>query len=916
MKKILIISALFSLGLLSGAGWKAPGVEELPQSKVYPYPLSEARWIWFNVKEIKGGTKAFYRLTLDLKEDVRSAYAYVLMDDQGTMTVNGVKAPFSYPPQPSHLQLKIPRYDLSKVLKKGKNILAFEVFNNLLTGGLFMRGEITLASGKKISLLSNKNVKASPVAGKEWKSAAFDDSKWQNAMEFGDALTAPWASASHILEFGMSPREKELRRACYSKAVKLPAGIAAEKPRRVSVDHSRQAPGIKVGNEVIPPMLHVAGDPFAPGKGDMTVKFARTGIRWCEVQVLDYTAIRAGGYDFSTADSLIRRTLTLAPDTFIGLSIRFSHRNYQWIRNNPDELVQYPTGKADQNNDTLRRKAPSMASLKYRAEMVRFIEAFFAYARKQPWYSRIISCRVSNGCFLEWHYYGMRRDMPDVSAPMTRNFRRFLTGLYKNDAALQQAWHDKNVTLKNAAVPGVAERHGAGNFLRDPASAEKKVMDFYACLQHTVADTLLTLARAVKKEAPHILVGAYYGYAVQMNFPPEGQTILLDKVLGSPCVDFLSAPMCYDSARAPSGDGLKRVIPSVFARHKKLHVVEQDTRTHITYPKHYTAAQSAELFARDTASAWLSGCATQLLSIHGKEGHWMNSPEILSSLYQGLKLWKRLYALPRQQKNNQTAVVMNTDEMYRHGFPTVEKQNLPITLLITEVLHSLHRSGHTYDLLDLPGFLASKAPYKAVIFLNMFTADEKLRASLQKKLHRKGVTAIWQYAPGLVTEKGWSAEAASALTGMKLKLIPGGELAVQGIPFKRKLALSPRLAVDDPRATDKHLYADGSGHTGMAVKKLASGAVSVFSGAPVTDPGVWHQLLKSAGAVPLTPVGKVSIGFGSRVLIPVWKRDTVKVTLPSKAKKVTEVIFNKPLPAGKREFLLQSSGPAVWLVEW
>ena len=916
MKKFFVFSALLFFSLLAGSEWKAPTEAPVPESKVFPYPLSEARWIWFDSKEIKPATYAYYRLTLDLDEDVRDAHAFILMDDAGHMWVNGAAPKYSYPAQPVHLQLKIPRYDLGKLLKKGKNVLAFRVFNNLLTGGLFMRGEITLASGKKIKLISDRNIKAASAAPENWKSLSFNDSAWKNAWEFGDALTSPWATASHILEFGLSQKEKALYNECLRKALNMPAKIASEPLRKVSVDYSRRVPGIKVGNETIPPMLHRAGDSFEPGTADMIVKYSRIGVRWCEIRVLDYEAVRSNGYDFSKVDTLIRRALTLAPDTFICLGLRFSHRNYTWMKNNPDELVQYPTGPADQNNDTLRRKAPSMASLKYREELVRFIQAFFAYARKQPWYNRVIGCRVSNGCFLEWHYYGMRRDMPDISLPMTLNFRRFLTERYKSDIALQKAWQDKNVTLKTATVPGVAERHGRGNFLRDPGTRERKVMDYYICLQHTVADTLLALAKAVKKEAPHILTGAYYGYAVQMNFPAEGQTILLDKVLSSPYIDFLSAPICYDSARSPSGDGLKRTIPAVFARHKKLHVVEQDTRTHITYPAHYTAAQSAELFARDTASAWLDGCGTQLLSIHGRGKHWMNSPEIITALRNGLLLWKKLYEQPAKRVNNQVAVVLNTPEMYLHGFPVVEKQSLPITLLITEALHSLHRSGHSFDLLDLRGFLESKKQYKAVVFLNMFTVDGKVRLALQKKLHRKGVTAIWQYAPGLVTEKKWSVESSSSLTGIRMALIPGGELTVQGVPVKKKLALSPRMAVTDPLAEQKKVYAATPDHVGMGRKTLPSGAVAVFCGSPITDPAVWHTLLNNAGAVPFTAPGKVTIGFGNSLLIPFWKKDSAKITLPAPAGKVTELISNTGRTAGAKNIELRSSGPAVYLVEW
>ncbi|MBE6378209.1 MAG: hypothetical protein E7051_05250 [Lentisphaerae bacterium] len=921
MKKIITLLTLFSALFinLSAAEWQVPQTELLDGSQVYPYPISQSRWLWFQAKNIGQKTTAYYRAVIELEDEVKSAWMYLLMDDRGVFKANDQSIRYSYPPQSSSFQVKIPRYDLSRVLKKGKNVLSFEVFNNVNTGGLFYRGEITLANGKKIALVSDKNVKASAKAGENWRSVDFDDSSWKNAWEFGDALTDPWNTASNIIEFGLTESEKEVYKKSFEKATQIPDSISKEPLRKTTLDFSRAVPAIKVGDEVIPPFLHKPGDTFSPERADITMKFAHTGIKWLELGVLDYDIIRENGFDFSRIDAMIRRTLNLAPDTYIGLCIRFSQRNYLWMANNPDELIVYPTGKADQNSDTLRRRAPSMASEKYRAEMKRIIKAFFDYAKTQPWYSRIISCRVANGCYLEWHYYGMRRDMPDMSAPMVRAFRKFLTQRYGSDAALQKAWKNPAVTLATAAVPGVKERVGKGDFLRNPAiGSDRQTMDYYECLQLVIADTLLSCAQAVKESAPHILAGAYYGYVLQMNFPPEGQTILPDKVLSSPYIDFLSAPICYDHSRSPDSDGLKRVLPSIFARHKKLHIVEQDTRTHITYPKLYTPAHSAELFARDTASALLDGCGTQFLSIHGVgQRHWMNAPEIFSSLHNSLKLWKELYALPaKKNPAAQVAVVFNTPEMYLHGYPTVEQQKIPVLMLTTEPVHALIRSGYTFDLLDLQGFLNSENDYRAVVFLNTFTIDSNTAALLKKKVRRPGVTAVWHYAPALVGKEGFSENAASDLTGISLKVVNGGKIAVKNVPFKSDFAISPRMAVVDSAAKDKLSYADNAGFTAMAVKKLADGSTAVFSGAPIIDPATWNKILSNAGLKAFTAPGNVMSGFGNRLLIPVHKRKKVDVKLPAPAEKITETVSLTNIPAGKAEFSIQSSGPAVYLIEW
>jgi hypothetical protein len=920
MKKLTLFIFVFisTLAELLATSWQAPSVKLLPGSQVFSYPISKARWLWYQDKSIKSQATAFYRYTIHLDEDVKSAYFYLLMDDKGTVKVNGKNIKFTYPKQASSFQLKIPKYDLTPALKKGKNVITFKVFNNVNTGGLFFNGQIVTTKGKKIPLVSNQNVKAISKVSKDWENINFDDSLWPNALEFGDALTSPWNTASNIIEFGLSNKEKQEYKKSFNKAIKISPSIAKEPIRKTTIDYSSLVPAIKVGDVIIPPILHKPGDTFMPERADITMKFAQTGIKWLELGVLDYDIIREKGFDFSSIDSVIRRTLNVAPNTYIGVCIRFSQRNYLWMKNNPDELIKYPTGPADQNNDTLRRRAPSMASEKYQAEMRRIIKGFFDYAKKQPWYSRIISCRVANGCFLEWHYYGMRRDMPDVSNPMIARFRKYLTKKYQNDASLQKAWQDKNVSLANALVPGVASRHGKGNFLRNMANGNDcQVMDYYTCLQQVIADTLLNCAQAVKESAPHILVGAYYGYVLQMNFPPEGQTILLDKVLSSPYIDFLSAPICYDHSRQPNSDGLKRTLPSIFARYKKLHIVEQDTRTHITYPKHYTPSHSAVMITRDTVSAWLDGCGTQLLSIHGVgQRHWMNSPEILTAIYKSISLWKSLYKLPAKKRTcEEIAVVFNTPEMFLHGYPTVEQQKQPIMLLTTEPVHSLIRSGYTFDLLDLPGFLASKNNYKVVIFLNTYTVDENTIAAIKKKIHQPNVVSIWQYAPGLVSKNGWSEKNASNLTGLKLKLISGGNVAIKGIALP-KLSLSPRLAVVDSKAQKQLPYLDTPNYIGMAQKYLSNGAKVIFSGAPINNPALWHKLISLSKIKPISAPGNVILGFNNYILIPFSKKNSINLTLPLKAKKITELISGKNNLAGKRDFVIQSNQPAVYLIEW
>ena len=55
------------------------------------------------------------------------------------------------------------------------------------------------------------------------------------------------------------------------------------------------------------------------------------------------------------------------------------------------------------------------------------------------------------------------------------------------------------------------------------------------------------------------------------------------------------------------------------------------------------------------------------------------------------------------------------------------------------------------------------------MLLNVFGPSPEERRQLAEKLRRPGVTAIWNYAPGLVTDAGYDEKAMSELCGITLR---------------------------------------------------------------------------------------------------------------------------------------------------
>ena len=168
-------------------------------------------WIWGAESVAPNRSLSFFRLPVDLDDDVLTAELFTIADDGMEFYVNGsaaVKQTFMDQPDK---RIKIRRYAFKPYLKKGKNILAVIVVNQGGPGGVIMKGAIRLANGKTIDLASNEQWKAAVgnFKGNAWKTLAFDDAAWKSACKLGDATLKPWAPMSDAVNFFGLPGEKK-----------------------------------------------------------------------------------------------------------------------------------------------------------------------------------------------------------------------------------------------------------------------------------------------------------------------------------------------------------------------------------------------------------------------------------------------------------------------------------------------------------------------------------------------------------------------------------------------------------------------------------------------------------------------------------------------------------------------------------
>ena len=166
-----------------------------------------------------------------------------------------------------------------------------------------------------------------------------------------------------------------------------------------------------------------------------------------------------------------------------------------------------------------------------------------------------------------------------------------------------------------------------------------------------------------------------------------------------------------------------------------------------------------------------------------------------------------------------------------------------LAALLRGTIDEAARMGAPFDVYLLSDIANPALPdYKLYIFLNAFKLDDDLRQSIEATVRCEGRTAVWVYAPGYVTDSGFSEDSMAALTGLTIRVsdeeLPA-ELTItaqdhaitSASPPSREdaWALSPTFVVDDPQVTVLGTTAD---RPTLAVREFADWR-SVYSMLPL-----------------------------------------------------------------------------------
>jgi hypothetical protein len=250
------------------------------------------------------------------------------------------------------------------------------------------------------------------------------------------------------------------------------------------------------------------------------------------------------------------------------------------------------------------------------------------------------------GCYVygEWN---LGIQAPDHSRAALTYFRGFLKRKYGTVAALRRAWADDAVNFVTARPP----RDYSSIDLPPVKIATARLFDYRTAEAEALAEQFATIAHAVKRHAPRLVVG---GFFPGCSSPQSDWRRLAQRA----DIDFVATPLAYEN-RGPGG-GVSSQSPfceslsplgKVFFDEIDTRTLRADRATNGRYGRARTIAESVGLLWRD---------AGQML-IRGHHGWWLDfgnnrkppyswhlDPEFLAFHKRFGEIWQSLADLDRR----------------------------------------------------------------------------------------------------------------------------------------------------------------------------------------------------------------------------------------------------------------------------
>ncbi len=156
----------------------------------------DAFWVWYPEDPVKEAVEEYryFRYEFTLADEVEYAPLQLTADDKYEIYINGELLAENWDAG-SDSWGNVASFDVTKLVKKGRNLIAVKCFNKVSEGGLLFDGKFTLKNQNVVVVASNSKVVSSKTANDQtldWTKLNYDDSSWKQTKEWGTPPCSPW----------------------------------------------------------------------------------------------------------------------------------------------------------------------------------------------------------------------------------------------------------------------------------------------------------------------------------------------------------------------------------------------------------------------------------------------------------------------------------------------------------------------------------------------------------------------------------------------------------------------------------------------------------------------------------------------------------------------------------------------------
>lgn len=630
-----------------------------------------------------------------------------------------------------------------------------------------------------------------------------------------------------------------------------------------------------VNGEAVPPIWYARPENPALYEEHTVTKFAQVGVDTVVTYVFlnnNYGDVwTEEGFSTEAIDRMMQATLQGNPNAKFIVALDFNAPQW-WCEQNPGELAALASTTPSRTN-------ASFASQKWKEESGAIMVEAINYLMEQSYANQIIGFKVTGGYTLEWNWWassGVSNDVGDFSQCGIEGFRAWLTEKYRSDSALQAAYGDSSVTLKNAMPPSAVQR--SDDYLDTVITVQDhpQMLDYELYMAELKADTIEYFAALVKDAVnDRLIVGTYGGYFYPgggYEFSNAVSNVYFQKMLQSEHIDFIKSPWMYGMREI--GDSAEFMGPvDSLDLYGKLWIVEDDTRLNLQkmpgkqddnasvgWTRDYQ--QSVEQLKRNFSYVLSKGMG---ISFYNLNWNFTDDDQYYGAIGQ---MYEEMVQSLCVGSESTAEIAVFVDGESQMLVPYEEKLANSIlgTSLYRSQLTELGHTGATYDMYLLDDLKDGLVPeHKINVFLATTMITEEERAAIESQLQKNGNILVWIFTDGISDGSTTDITLMEDLTGMDLSLISTARKNVatasitntahwltNGIKSGQHYGvetydkLSPVIAVKDSAATVLAYHTAsgevGSGQAALAVKDMGDW-ISVYSAVPNLPQSLFRNML-------------------------------------------------------------------------